>query len=421
MSELSDGVQIVMVSGKAAYLIGSLTFKAAVLALKTMNTVYLSKWKGKTSFERLRRIKGEDFMYINVSTERRELLSAIEKEMEAHGILMARLPDLCGGDGRTQYAISSSDAVKFKAFLLDHMYGTNKEIKVGPISAADYAQTGITHTDEPTPELKALTDSAAEQTKHELQAVTMQGKDRGLLEPMNGQEEQAIRKHDLNVTYKDRVRWIRRAPVKESDRWRLYEMEDGKLAVIPKEDMLMGETAVFCDQEYFVIDKAGQYTTIKGSEVIKHFEGPTLQEENERFKNRNRNLGRATEKYTRVTINERMFLQMEGVDYITRIPFQKDRYVKIPRDDCRMLQQGSEEHPVAALEANLYDKKEYRIVDHSMREVETVTGEKLKDNYNCYPYQQQRAAQRQDKIPAAAAKDRQAVPPKSKVEQGKRR
>ena len=104
-----------MLCGRGAMLIGNISLKLAMQFVKLLNTIYLAKWEGSVSLNRLRQIKGDDFVFINVSSEQKEDLAAIEKEMKSHGILYARMPDLCGGDARTQYAIASSDAVKMKA------------------------------------------------------------------------------------------------------------------------------------------------------------------------------------------------------------------------------------------------------------------------------------------------------------------
>lgn len=142
MSEVSDTIQLIVISGKVMFLAGNLSLKAAILTAKTLDTIYLAKWKGSVSYARLRKIKGDEVQFLNVSTEEKKILHAIEKEMKQHGILYARLPDLCGGDNRTQYVISPSDMVKCRAFLLDHFSGKYGKIKAGPIRPADYIQTG---------------------------------------------------------------------------------------------------------------------------------------------------------------------------------------------------------------------------------------------------------------------------------------
>ena len=97
--------------------------------MKIYNTLYLGKWKGATSFKRFRDIKGEDYEFINICSEDPETLALIEKEMEAHNLLFAKLPDLCGGDGNTQYVVARSDMHIFAAFLMDHNHGELQNIK----------------------------------------------------------------------------------------------------------------------------------------------------------------------------------------------------------------------------------------------------------------------------------------------------
>ena len=162
MSEVGDAVQVVMLCGRGAMLVGNISLKLAMQIVKLINTIYLAKWEGSVSLNRLRQIKGDDFVFINVSSEKKEDLAAIEKEMKSHGILYARMPDLCGGDARTQYAIASSDAVKMKAMLLDHTSGPNSHIRVGPISEADYMMTGKKADGTDTKEMEALKKSAQE-------------------------------------------------------------------------------------------------------------------------------------------------------------------------------------------------------------------------------------------------------------------
>ncbi len=140
MSEVGDAVQVVMLCGRSAILVGNISLKIAMQIAKLMNTIYLAKWEGRVSLNRLRQTKGDDFVFINVSSEKAADLAVVEKEMKFHGILFARMPDLCGGDARTQYAIASSDAVKMKAMLLDHSAGPGSVlwIKEKPIHENRY-------------------------------------------------------------------------------------------------------------------------------------------------------------------------------------------------------------------------------------------------------------------------------------------
>ena len=49
MSEVSDATQLLIITGKGAYLLGNITVKSAAMVLKVLNTIYLAKWKGKVS------------------------------------------------------------------------------------------------------------------------------------------------------------------------------------------------------------------------------------------------------------------------------------------------------------------------------------------------------------------------------------
>ena len=63
------------------------------------------------------------------------ILHAIEKEMKQHGILYARLPDLCGGDNRTQYVISPSD--------MTYWVRLSPTISVGNTERSRQARSGL--------------------------------------------------------------------------------------------------------------------------------------------------------------------------------------------------------------------------------------------------------------------------------------
>ena len=137
MSEVGEASQVVIATGRGAYLLAGIAFKAAVGVVKLINTIHLSKWKGRTHLGRLRAIKGEDMLYLNAGTEDKKVLRKIQKEMKKHGILFVRMPDLCGGDGRTQYAISVSDAPKVRALLINHAMGPFKDTYLGMMSEKD--------------------------------------------------------------------------------------------------------------------------------------------------------------------------------------------------------------------------------------------------------------------------------------------
>lgn len=243
MSEVSDALQIIMISGQMFGVATKLTYRAALLEMKLLNTLYLSKWKGKTNLNRLRKIKGDNLIYLNFSTENEEKLKGIEKELKAHQILFARLPDLCGGDGRTQYAVAASDIGKVKAFMLDHKDGPCREIAAGLISAMDYAETGRDENGKETKEMKDLEASAKEELEKEQRktARTVPGADKDLTEDkeedilMSGMAK--LREQVMSETSQT----FEQEPLAENEKWGLYETVDGKGVVLPKEHIIKAE------------------------------------------------------------------------------------------------------------------------------------------------------------------------------------
>ncbi len=322
MSEVSDACQIILVTGKGAYYLGEITARAAGKILKVMETVYLSKWEGMTSLTRFRAIKGDNFTFVNIATEDRTALSGIFKEMEAHGILLARLPDLCGGDGRTQIVTAPSDAAKFEAFLLDHAAGKYKDIRVGKISEKDYARTGFDEKGKETEEFSSLTDSALETLRE--QKSLGERKPAGLLRMQKafgtgaGKEEPerketpyfpitspkvlyALRNHDETVQ-ESAVTWMKEMPLKEHEKWGMYELPDGVHAVvIPNRDRYeffspegekLFRAALFDKEFYNLINLAtGEMTLVGGEKIAAELNKPTVRTENEELKNLEKNLG----------------------------------------------------------------------------------------------------------------------------------
>ena len=169
----------------------------AIRTLKLLNTLYHAKWKGKTSFNRLRQTKGEDMLFVNVSTEKESLLKLIEEELTAHQIMFARLPDLCGGDGRTQYAVSQTDAERFKAFLLDHGTGPNRTVLVGPVRPEDYLATGEDIMKDPTPEMRNLERDARETERESRGSKSHETESRGQEKHRTLKQEQTVRDFDV--------------------------------------------------------------------------------------------------------------------------------------------------------------------------------------------------------------------------------
>lgn len=160
----SETVQVLAISlqamGKTLYVGIKIIKSIGLFAAKTINTVYLAKWKGKTSLNRFRAIKGDEMQFMCIHTEDPVKLKQIFKEMKKHGILAGKLPDLCHNDGMTQFVVSPSDMGKMQAFLINHSKGPNRDIKIEPIKASDYHRTGVRSDGQPTEELKALEVSA---------------------------------------------------------------------------------------------------------------------------------------------------------------------------------------------------------------------------------------------------------------------
>ena len=336
MSEVGDAVQVVMLCGRGAMLIGNISLKMAMQITKLMNTIYLAKWEGSVSLNRLRQIKGDDFVFINVSSEKKEDLAAIEKEMKSHGILFARMPDLCGGDARTQYAIASSDAIKMKAMLLDHTIGPNSHIRVGPISEADYMMTGKKADGTDTKEMEELKKSAQEtvdaavkkeksmtgvkpDTEKEMPMSTKRQPDRqrkkgreksregaGLLagrpekeqKPSERQVLQQAEKQirdaasDVRIRVRDAVAtkgedsvyWISQKPVYENRQFAQFMLPDGIHAIfvrqadiLPFRDAANGKrmAALFRDQSYSMMNmQKVNVTAADGTKAIAMFKLP---------------------------------------------------------------------------------------------------------------------------------------------------
>ena len=93
MSEVGEACQMVIATAKGAFVLGKVGCKVGVQCVKLINTIWLSKWKGRTFLGRLRAIKGEDMMYLNAGSEDKHELKKIEKELKAHGILFAKIVD----------------------------------------------------------------------------------------------------------------------------------------------------------------------------------------------------------------------------------------------------------------------------------------------------------------------------------------
>lgn len=280
-------------------MLGGITVKAALEIVKLLNTLYLSKWNGKVSMSRMRQIKGDDFTFINVATEEKNILNYIEKEMKDHGILFAKLPDLCGGDGRTQYVIPPSDAAKFKAFLLDHANGKYADIKVGPISAQDYIRTGTEPSGKQTPEAARLNQMALEAKKPEQAQLLQNIRDRRRPEknsmvPYRGNVYQkletytltealalpevtaALKRHDSSASRDNHVVWFELKPEKMHTRWGMYRIQgESDMVIIPRQDITVLDgkgkktgVTVYDTKQYIRVDlRTGKQTLTDGRQI----------------------------------------------------------------------------------------------------------------------------------------------------------
>jgi len=131
-----------------------------------LNTIYLAKWKGKTSFNRFLKIKGNNMEFLSVETEDKATLRRIVKEMKKYGILTAKMPDLNKGDGLSHIIYSPEDATKVEAFLSKHFKGRDRNIKIKSVSGIDYERTGYDKAGRPTKELRELEKSARQEARN---------------------------------------------------------------------------------------------------------------------------------------------------------------------------------------------------------------------------------------------------------------
>ena len=282
MSEVSDATQIVIAFGRGAYLLGGISVKAAVQLFKLINTIRLSKWKGKARLGRLRAIKGEDMMYLNAGTEDKATLKLIEKEMKQHGILFARMPDLCGGDGRTQYAVSVSDAPKVRALLIDHAMGPHKETYLGMLSEKDYLSTAFNRDGEITPEVRNLMQEREEVKTPEPEIRPepgFEGPDLQNRELHNTFEDVRIRMRDLDCQgLQNQYQWLSGKPIDVQKNFAVFRIDKDRSVFIPLSDaVLPGKgrnerslgAALFRDRSYTVTNlQTATFQSLAGPVVM---------------------------------------------------------------------------------------------------------------------------------------------------------
>ena len=288
MSEVSDATQIVVVAGKGIYLLGKIGLKAAIQFAKLINTIRLAKWKGKAGLGRLRAIKGDDMMYVNVGSEDKKELKKIQKEMKQHGILFAKMPDLCGGDGRTQYAIAVSDAPKVRALLIDHAMGPFKDIYLGMLSEKDYLSTAFNRNGEPTPETQDLSRSVPDpftgKREKSSEKTAWYSRDMGTPEQQVADLKEAfgdvrVRIRDLDCQgLQQQYQWISGPPVEVRENFAEYRIDQNQTVFIPVKDAVLpgkGQSekslgaALFRDRAYTVTNlQTATFRTLAGPVVI---------------------------------------------------------------------------------------------------------------------------------------------------------
>ena len=334
----------------------------SVMAAKMMNTLYLSKWKGKTSLNRFRAIKGEEMQFMCIYTEEPERLKEIFKEMEKHGILTARLPDLCTGDGTIQFVYSPSDASKMEAFLINHSKGKNQMIKIEPTTASAYHRSGI-RDGNPTPELSALENSA--------EKVIKKGK-------ITGQERLALPgpDHKTISVEKTSVLWSHSRLMALSVPGQKEALLIGKEDVKESDEKNLDIT-IRSEEYYQVLDKlTGELSMQRGEALLGQMVQPTVAQKKEQLQEQLNTVNKDLGKVTRITIHEKMFLEKfdpSKETFRTRIPYSQD-IVTIPTRHCRLMNEGK------ILEVYLYDHMDY-IVDRRNGEIQ-CSGVELRRNYD---------------------------------------
>ena len=181
---IQSAIQLLELGGRLTLFMGGLIknygFPAFKFGTRTLGkimqvagTLLYAQFAEKNTLSSLIERKGNDLTFFEVNTENEDELKKLKKQLEAYNIDYAQMPDLCGGDGKTQFAFSPKDAIRFKMFLRNQAerrkdHPNLPEINI--ISAEDYANTGYDENDKPTPELNELMKSAEEEIKKERDA-----------------------------------------------------------------------------------------------------------------------------------------------------------------------------------------------------------------------------------------------------------
>ena len=300
MAEAGDAVQLVIAAARGGYLLAKGSYLLLLKMLQLTQALYYSNWAGSVKYKKLIKMKGPDLVFLNAGTEDPAILEAIEKNMEDHGVLFARLPDLCGGDGRTQYAIGSDDVAKMRAVLLDHANSKYKNIRVGPISEAEYLHTGIGPDGKENEELRRMRESAKEGVKTQPEPEMGKAeKEPEKKEAKEGKEEREmkpepdpavrkdpadtpdIQKQRLEETFRDpRIRmreldaegrsadyvFLPGEPISRNGRFFEFELDRDNSIFIPVGDALVAENQAKygpSEKHGAVLFKSSTYTTVQ--------------------------------------------------------------------------------------------------------------------------------------------------------------
>jgi len=289
--------------------------KSFLLLVKLIDTLYLAKWKGKAGINRLRAVKGESLSFFQIHSEKFGDLRKIESQLKKHGIMYAKLPDLCGGDGNTQYAFSPSDAEKMKLFIKNYeegfvtSNGKRNNIKFSLITGEDYERTGY-KDGKKTKEYEDLEKSAAQEQKKQQEKAKAEKKSKAGYEdtkvnvspkvflvesrindpayhelPFNKSVAMIENQEKHTIEFnKDRSSVLSRSDYEKS--MIMVSIPQEPLAVIFTENDLGQtkkngvQTAVLKDdKEYWVVNKLTlQKSKMKGRELAEQFKKPYLRE-----------------------------------------------------------------------------------------------------------------------------------------------
>ena len=125
---IQSAIQLLELGGRLTLFMGGLIknygFPAFKFGTRTLGkimqvagTLLYAQFAEKNTLSSLIEKKGNDLTFFEVNTENEDELKKLKKQLEAYNIDYAQMPDLCGGDGKTQFAFSPKDAIRFRMFL----------------------------------------------------------------------------------------------------------------------------------------------------------------------------------------------------------------------------------------------------------------------------------------------------------------